>query len=141
RVMATVELPIPRLCGQLIVGGFDGPALPPRYATALREGLRGGAILFRRNLPDVAAAGALCEAIRAAALPDLPPFIGVDQEGGRVTRMPAPFLTLPAMRTLGGLGDLGLVRRAASAVAAELGAVGFNIDFAPVLDVDSNPDN
>lgn len=139
--MATLELELPRLCGQLLIGGFDAPELEERYATALREGRRGGAILFRRNLPDIVTSARLCEAIRAASAPDLPPFVGVDQEGGRVTRLPAPFLTLPPMRTLGELNDIELVRRAGRAVATELTAIGVNLDFAPVLDVDSNPDN
>ncbi len=139
--MATLELELPKLCGQLLVGGFDGTELTPTFERALRDGRRGGAILFRRNLPDIATASRLCEAIRSACAADLPPFIGVDQEGGRVTRMPAPFLTLPPMRELGLLNDLELVRRAARAVATELSAVGFNLNFAPVLDVDSNPAN
>lgn len=139
--MATLELELPRLCGQLLIGGFDTPELPERFATSLREGRRGGAILFRRNLPDILASAKLCEAIVAASPKDLPPFLGVDQEGGRVTRLPAPFLTLPPMRALGELNDLALVRRAGRAVAAELAAIGFNLNFAPVLDVDSNPDN
>jgi beta-N-acetylhexosaminidase len=139
--MATVQLEIPVLCGQLLVGGFEGAELPERFAKALREGRRGGAILFRRNLPDILSSAKLCAAIASAAPADLPPFIGVDQEGGRVTRMPAPFLTLPPMRLLGELADLGLIRRAGRAVATELAAVGFNLNFAPVLDVDSNPQN
>jgi beta-N-acetylhexosaminidase len=130
---------ISELCGHLIVGGFDGPSLSERYARALREGRRAGAILFRRNLPELDVAAELCQSI--ARVSRFPPFIGVDQEGGRVTRLPAPFLTLPPMRALTALGDVDLVRRAASAVAAELSALGFNLDFAPVLDVDSNPDN
>jgi len=139
--MATLDLDLSRLAGQLIVGGFDGATLPARYEKALRAGLRGGAILFRRNLPSVEAAAALCEQIREAAEPSRPPFIGVDQEGGRVARLPAPFLKLPPMRALGAIGELDLVRRAARAVGRALAAVGFNLDFAPVLDVDSNPDN
>src|SRR5262245_6696162 len=139
--MATLDLELPTLSGQLIVGGFDTPELSDRYAKALRDGHRGGAILFRRNLPDIGAVARLTDAIRAASPADLPPFIGVDQEGGRVTRLPAPFLTLPPMRALGEIGDLDLIRRAARAVGVELAAVGFNLDFAPVLDVDSNPQN
>ena len=139
--MATLELEIPRLCGQLIVGGFDGPELPSRYRDALKDGRRGGAILFRRNLPDVFSVAELCDSIRAASPQDLPPFIGVDQEGGRVSRLPSPFLKLPAMRELGALGDLDLIRLAARTVGAELAALGFNLNFAPVLDVDSNPEN
>jgi beta-N-acetylhexosaminidase len=139
--MPTPELTLPRLCGQLLVGGFEGPDLSPRFEKALREGLRGGAILFKRNLPDLDATVRVCEALRAAAPAEMPPFIGTDQEGGRVTRLPAPFLALPPMRLLGEIGDLGLIRRAARAVATELSAVGINLDFAPVLDVDSNPAN
>jgi beta-N-acetylhexosaminidase len=139
--MATLDSDLPRLCGQILVGGFDGPALTPRFSRALAEGRRGGAILFKRNLPDLPAASALCASIAAAAPADLPPFLAVDQEGGRVTRLPPPFLTLPPMRLLGEIGDLDLIRRAARAVAVELAAVGFNLDFAPVLDVDSNPQN
>ena len=139
--MATLDLELPKLCGQILVGGFDGPQVPARFEAALRDGRRGGAILFKRNVPDLDTTLQVCEGLRAAAPAELPPFIGVDQEGGRVTRLPAPFLALPPMRQLGELGDLDLIRRAARAVATELAAVGFTLDFAPVLDVDSNPDN
>src|SRR5262245_64056861 len=139
--MATLELPLPVLCGQLIVGGFGGADVPERFTRALRDGLRGGAILFKRNLPDIGTAHLSCEAIASAAPRDLPPFIGVDQEGGRVSRLPPPFLKLPPMRALGETYDLDLIRDAARAVATELAAIGFNLNFAPVLDVDSNPAN
>jgi beta-N-acetylhexosaminidase len=139
--MAKLDLELDSLCGQLVVGGFAGPDLSPRFEKALREGRRGGAILFRRNVADVEQVAHLCSTIAAAAGSTLPPFIGVDQEGGRVARMPKPFLTLPPARVLGSLGDLALVRRAARALATELSAVGVNLDFAPVLDVDSNPEN
>src|SRR4051794_39075130 len=132
--MATLDLEIPVLCGQILVGGFEGSELSPRFEKALREGRRGGAILFKRNLPDVDGTARICERIVSSAQRELPPFLGVDQEGGRVTRLPRPFLALPPMRLLGELGDLGLVRRAARAVAGELSAVGFNLNFAPVLD-------
>jgi beta-N-acetylhexosaminidase len=139
--MASLGLALDEICGQLLVGGFDGPPLSPRFEKALRDGRRGGAILFKRNLPDVEATLAVCEQLRSTARAELPPFIGVDQEGGRVTRLPPPFLALPPMRLLGELGDLDLVRRAARAVGAELAAAGINLNFAPVLDVDSNPAN
>jgi beta-N-acetylhexosaminidase len=71
----------------------------------------------------------------------MPPFITVDQEGGRVARLPEPALTLPSMRSLGRLGDTQLIERAAEAVGRGLLALGFNCNFAPVLDVDSNPLN
>jgi beta-N-acetylhexosaminidase len=135
------DLPLESVCGQLVVGGFDGPTLPEDVAEALRAGTRGGAILFKRNLPSLEAAHALCRAINDAAPPELPPFISVDQEGGRVARLGDPVLKLPAMRELGKIGDPALVRRAASALGRELGAIGFNLAFSPVLDVDTNPKN
>jgi beta-N-acetylhexosaminidase len=137
----TLDMDISTLCGQLIVGGFEGAEPPARFLDALAKGRRGGAILFRRNLPDLGAASRLCHAIAGAAPADLPPFLSIDQEGGRVTRLPSPCLKLPPMRLLGEIGDLGLIRRAARAVAAELRAIGLTLNFAPVLDVDSNPKN
>jgi beta-N-acetylhexosaminidase len=139
--MPAIDLDLSRLCGQLLVGGFEGPSLTPSFEKALREGRRGGAILFKRNVPDLDTTLQVCASIVAAAPAEMPPFIGVDQEGGRVVRLPSPFLALPPMRLLGELGDLDLIRRAARAVATELSAAGMNLDFAPVLDVDSNPDN
>ena len=139
--MRPSDLTLPQLCGQLIVGGFPGTSLPDSYAEALGAGLRGGAILFRRNVPDVVTTHALCCAIRKAAEPYVPPFIGVDQEGGRVARMPSPFPKLPPMRLLGAVGDASFARSAGRLIGEELAAIGFNLDFAPVLDVDSNPDN
>jgi beta-N-acetylhexosaminidase len=133
--------PIEALCGQLIVGGFDGPSVPAWLSQALARGRRGGVVLFRRNLPDLAGTHRLCSALWTASSDGMAPLIGVDQEGGRVTRLPSPFLRLPAMRVLGALDDPGLTRRAATAVGHELAAVGITCDLAPVLDVDSNPDN
>lgn len=127
--------------GQLIVAGFDGTTLPEPLAADLQRGELGGFILFKRNLPNVQAAYELCTAGLRLAPPELPPFLGVDQEGGRVARLPAPFLKLPPMRRLGATGEVDLVRRAASLLGEQLAALGFNLDFAPVLDVDSNPDN
>lgn len=139
--MSEPDLSLPELCGQLIVSGFSGLSLPAELASALAAGQRGGVILFKRNVANVEAVHALTQQIAHACPRRLPPFIGVDQEGGRVRRIPSPLVQLPAMRVLGRSGDPDLVRRAASVLARELGAVGFNLNFAPVLDVDSNPQN
>jgi beta-N-acetylhexosaminidase len=136
-----LDLSVSELCGQLLVGGFAGPELPPSYAHELSRGHRAGAILFRRNLHDVEQILQLNRAVIEASGKGRPPLIGLDQEGGRVTRLPAPFTKLPPMRLLGELDDLDLTGAAAAQIGAELSAVGFNLDFAPVLDVDSNPDN
>lgn len=134
-------LTLEQICGQLVIGGFDGHSLPAGYRAELAAGRRGGAILFRRNVGDADQLAALNQAIAGASPADLPPLIGVDQEGGRVVRLDAPFLAVPPMRVLGQADDLALTARVGEQMGKELRAVGFNLDFSPVMDVDSNPDN
>src|SRR6185369_7476325 len=68
-------------------------------------------------------------------------LVAVDQEGGRVARLREPFTGWPPMRQFGGARDAGLAREIGRVLGRELAAAGFNVDFAPVLDVDSNPAN
>ena len=71
----------------------------------------------------------------------MPLWVSVDQEGGRVARLKAPFTEWPPMATLGRSGDVTLAERFARALASELKAVGVTLDYAPVLDVHTNPKN
>ncbi len=139
--MRVEELPLRTLCGQLLVGGFVGEAPPAPFVEAVRRGERAGAILFKRNLPEALHTLRVSEALTAAAPPDLPLYVAIDQEGGRVERLKAPVLSLPPMRTLADRGDLALLHDAGEVLGAQLAALGCNLDFAPVLDVDTNPDN
>ncbi|HMI83766.1 MAG TPA: beta-N-acetylhexosaminidase, partial [Polyangiaceae bacterium] len=129
------------LCGQLLVVGFDGAAVPSEIAEQLSRRELGGVILFKRNLQNLRQIHELTSAIIDVSPDDMPPFIGTDQEGGRVLRLPEPCLRLPPMRVFGKIGDAALVRQAAAVLGRELSALGINLNFAPVLDVDSNPDN
>jgi beta-N-acetylhexosaminidase len=130
-------------CGQLVIGGFPGTTLSPLAARALREQRRGGVILFKPNLEAgteaLAALARLTREVHEAA-PE-PPFVGIDQEGGRVARLRAPFLEVPPMKTVASWGDVAFAERIARAVGAELASVGVNLDFAPVLDVNTCPTN
>lgn len=139
--MDTRDIAIDVLAGQVVLGGLEGLVLPEATRAWLAAGHLGGVTLFARNVAEPAQVAALCRAIAAAAPRELPPVIAVDQEGGRVARLGAPVLELPAMRRLGALDDPALTERAARALGDELAALGFNLDFAPVCDVDSNPAN
>jgi beta-N-acetylhexosaminidase len=139
QIVASLELP--QLCGQLLVVGFDGSQLPSSVADAIRTGRRGGLILFKRNLPDITSAWRLCRSIRDTFPTPLPALIGIDEEGGKVGRLPAPFQRLPPMRWFGQRDDPKLTYRAAKWLGKQLAALGFTCNFAPVLDVDSNPLN
>ncbi len=129
-----------RRIGQLVVVGFNGKAIPKELCGLAREFDLGGVILFSRNVesPEQVASVAV-EAQQLAR--DLPLWVGVDQEGGRVARLKRPFTEWPAMAALGRAADESLASRFAGALARELLAVGISIDFAPVLDVLTNPKN
>jgi beta-N-acetylhexosaminidase len=129
-----------RRIGQLLIAGFDGEQVPVELSALAREFGIGGVILFARNVREPEqVAGLAFEAARLS--PDLPAWVSVDQEGGRVARLKAPFTEWPPMATLGRAGDAALAGRFAEALAAELRAVGITLDYAPVLDVHTNPRN
>ena len=132
--------PLRRQIGQLLIAGFNGAAVPTELKSLAREFGLGGVILFARNIVEPEQVAEL--AYDAARLtPDVPAWVSVDQEGGRVARLKAPFTEWPPMATLGRSGDVALAERFARALAAELKAVGITLDYAPVLDVHTNPRN
>src|SRR6476620_9074214 len=129
-----------REIGQLLFAGFRGQTLPIELIALAREFQLGGIILFARNISEPAQVAEL--AFDAARLlPDLPLWVSIDQEGGRVARLKAPFTEWPPMAAIGRSGDVELAARFARALAAELRAVGITLDFAPVLDVHTNTSN
>jgi len=105
----------------------------------------GGVILFARNVqsPEQVArlTNELQKIARASGSPGL--FIAIDQEGGRVARLTEEtgFTEFPSAMAVTATGDPGNARRMGAAMAAEMRAVGINIDFAPDLDVNNNPAN
>lgn len=121
--------------------GFDGPALSPAETAALTSGHRAGVILFRRNIETTAQLEALNRSIHAANRERAPLLVAVDEEGGRVSRLPKEEPRLGTMRALGARSDEAATEIAGHALGARLAELGFNLDFAPVLDVDSNPAN
>lgn len=128
-----------RLAGSVLVVGFDGLHATPELCQAIAEGDIAGVILFRRNVASAQQVRRLATDLVARA--PRAPVIAVDQEGGRVARLRAEVLQLPAMRALGARDDLALTHDCAKALGEELCALGINLDFAPVCDVDSNPAN
>src|SRR6202795_3081626 len=126
--------------GQLLIAGFNGPRLPVELKVLAREFGLGGVILFARNIAEPEQVAELAaEAVRLN--PELPLWVSIDQEGGRVARLRAPFTEWPPMAARGRSGDPALALRFASALAAELKAVGITLDYAPVLDIHTNPAN
>jgi len=121
--------------------GFHGKTPSSEVLELVRRGVY-GVVLFARNVEDAEQVAGLVAELKRTASPR-PLLVSVDQEGGRVARLRAPqgFTELPPMRALGDTGDEALAREVGLLLGRELRAVGIDQDFAPVVDVDTNPAN
>ena len=126
--------------GQCLMVGIPQPTLDAETRRMLADLQPGGIILFQRNYTDPDTLQALCADIHALTL-EHPPLIALDAEGGRVHRLSPPFTHFPPALRIGQTGSLQLAHAVGVALGQELRSVGIDIDFAPVLDVYSNPDN
>lgn len=125
-------------CARLLMIDLSGPTLSSDERAFLEQRKPGGVCLFGRNVVDRFQTADLIAELRELAGHDL--IVAVDQEGGGVVRLvdlPYP----PSAMALGAADDLDLTQRVAAATGRGLRAVGVNVDFAPVADVNSNPGN
>jgi beta-N-acetylhexosaminidase len=141
--------------GQLLWVGFTGPSVAPELRARLDRGEVGATLVFKRNLTFAASGGAaelvdldavvaLSHELHRSAPDGTPALIAVDHEGGPVQRMRAPATVWPAMGAHARFAppeDEAIAERVGRAIGDELAALGFDIDFAPVLDVHTNPAN
>ena len=128
--------------------GIKGTTPAPAELELVSRGV-GGVILFARNVAEPDQVAELARSLKAGAPGPL--LICVDQEGGRVQRLRPPHWTAwPSMRRLGeidqqggldGMSGTAIAERMGEMIARELAACGIDVDFAPVMDVDTNPDN
>jgi beta-N-acetylhexosaminidase len=134
-----MQVPTPReLAARLIVAGFPEPEVSPHARRLIEAGVS-GLVLFARNLPPESDPRELTAALKSHR--GHPLLLCVDQEGGRVARLRGPMTAVPSMRAIGGSGDVSLARAAGTVLGAECRWAGFDVNFAPVVDVDSNPAN
>ncbi|TAL11281.1 MAG: beta-N-acetylhexosaminidase [Nitrospirae bacterium] len=126
--------------GQLFMLGFHGTAPSKDLRDLFKAYHPGGVILFSRNLEDPEQAAHLTNALQKLA-PKMPLLISIDQEGGRVARLPKGFTLFPGQGALGQAGTAPLAYAFAEVTARELRAIGVNMDLTPVLDVNTNPGN
>jgi beta-N-acetylhexosaminidase len=127
-----------RRAGERLVVGIHGTSLTAETREILRTIRPAGVILFARNVDEPAQVAELNRSLAAHLPSGPPPILAVDQEGGRVQRIRAT--AWPDLRTVGRAGP-DAARRFGAALGEELTAMGFTLNFAPVADVDSNPDN
>ncbi|MFC5476602.1 glycoside hydrolase family 3 protein [Massilia suwonensis] len=127
-----------KIAGQLIMVRLFGTELDEDTAAFLAQNRVRGACLFRQNMVDAAQLTSFTGRLRAVMGPEA--LIALDQEGGAVVRstwVPAP----PSAMALGAANDPVLAREVGAAIARAVRSLGFNWNFAPVLDLNNNPHN
>ncbi|WNQ12859.1 beta-N-acetylhexosaminidase [Paenibacillus aurantius] len=129
--------------GQLVLVGMDGRETNAQTKELIRTYKVGGFIFFKVNLTGTDQALRLFTSLKDTnrASSSIPLWMSVDEEGGRVTRLPDEFEKFPSMGSLGKKNSSDLTRQVGKLIGRELAGFGLNTDFAPVLDVNSNPDN
>lgn len=128
--------------GQLMIVGFDGITINDRVIAFIEEIKVGGFILFARNIVDENQTLDLLNQLKEAnSNNDIPLFLSIDEEGGTVSRLPKSFLQLPGAMTVGNKNNRDISYDFGMILGKRVKSLGFNIDFAPVLDINSNPNN
>jgi beta-N-acetylhexosaminidase len=136
------EMSLTEKVGQLVMTGIDG-YINDEHASELIEKYKvGGFILLGQNIKDTNQTLALVNSLKASNSKNKTPlFFGIDEEGGRISRLPAEFTKLPTNKVIGQKNNSDLSFNIGNLLGKELKAFGLNMDFAPVLDINSNPKN
>lgn len=132
--------------GQLFMVFFQGPALSSELREMIERYHIGGIVLFSisGNVESPRQVAELINDAQSSAVASgagIPLFVSVDQEGGSVVRLRDGFTVLPSQMAVGATGSSTLAAQMARVMAAELRALGFNMNLAPVLDVNNNANN
>ncbi|WP_153398945.1 glycoside hydrolase family 3 N-terminal domain-containing protein [Ornithinicoccus halotolerans] len=142
------DLDTQRLAGQVVVAAYPGTD-PAAAAALVRQHHLAGVITLGGNVPEdpdarVDALTGLTGAVQQAVTDDgrdWPAFLGIDQEGGAITRVGAPLDRWPTAMALGAADRPELAGQAAEASGEQLAALGYTVVFAPVADVTTGPED
>lgn len=133
------NLSIEEKVGQMLMVGLDGIRNLKQVKNLVKKYKITGVLLYKRDYKNYREMINLINEFRKLGRENkIPLFIAIDQEGGRVNRMPNEFKNLPPANTL---AKEGLVEKASEITGKMLKNTGFNFNFAPVLDIKRFPDN
>lgn len=128
--------------GQMLLAGIDGTKLDSEAKRMIAEDEIGGIILYKDNISSLKSMVSLINALKQSNSGNkVPLFMSVDQEGGKVSRMPEEYAAIPANSKVGITNQKESAAEMGRLLAREVLSAGFNMNFAPVLDINSNPDN
>jgi len=126
--------------GELFIMGFNGLELAKETSDFLIDARIGGVILFAHNFNSPAQVAELTNQVQDTRR-DLPLWVSVDHEGGKVQRFKKGFTRVPEAYLIGAMNSPKLAFEISEVIAKELKAVGINLNFCPVADIATNPKN
>jgi len=140
--LAVMNMTLEEKIGQMFIMGFQGTEVSQDIKTLMLDYKPGGIILFDRNIKDAKQLQNLVGEIKEINNANkFPLLISIDEEGGRVSRLPNGSKKFPSSKKIGSKNDKALAYNNGQEIANELHKFGINMNFAPVLDINSNSKN
>ncbi len=127
--------------GQMLMMGVEGTVLSEDIIEMIESYHIGGIIFFKRNMQSVEQILELVNDIKASNFDRIPLFLSVDHEGGRVNRLSAEFVKIPTSQMIGKVNAEEFSYTLGKIMGEQLTALGLNMNYAPVLDINSNANN
>lgn len=128
--------------GQMIIAGIDGYTINENEKKLIQDYHIGGFILFGRNIENPEQLLEINNSLKSEnSINKIPLFISVDEEGGRISRIPKEIKNLPSNLEIGKINNEEFSYEIGMLLAEKVKAFGFNMNFTPVLDINSNPKN
>jgi beta-N-acetylhexosaminidase len=135
------EMSLEDKIGQMILAGISGTTMDTNAKKLISQFHVGGIIFYKNNFETPEQTVQLVNQLKAGNSSNLPLFLGIDQEGGRVTRLPGGLVNFPPNNQIGKVNNPEFSYKVGTHLGLELKEFGLNLDFAPVLDINSNPNN
>jgi len=128
--------------GQILIAGINGYEVKSETKRIIEDYKVGGIIIYSKNIKDSNQLLELINSLKATnRTNNLPLFISIDEEGGRVRRLPKDIQSFPSNREIGKVNNTELSYEIGALIGKSVKTFGINMNFAPVLDIDSNPNN
>jgi beta-N-acetylhexosaminidase len=136
------QMTINEKIGQMMLAGIDGTTMNAQAKALIQDYQVGGIIFYKNNLASTKQTVQLINSLKESNSRNaIPLWLSLDEEGGRVTRLPDELHKFPTNAVIGQANNEKFSFAVGSTLGLELKAYGLNMDFAPVLDINSNPDN
>lgn len=135
------EMSLKQKAGQVVVCGMDGYVVDDEFTSLVKGKYAGGVILFSKNIESLEQLTKISNSIKDTAYDDFPLLIGMDEEGGNVSRLFDDVESLPSAYSIAQSENDNYCYESGEIIGKRLSTFGISTGFSPVLDIWSNPDN